>query len=151
MGVAFLVVLPVLVLAGHALMADSSHWAHLASYVLPQALLNTLLLLLGVGVVCAALGTGSAWLVTAYDFPGRSVLTWALLLPLAVPTYIVAFAYLDLMHPIGPVQTFLRAVLGFDSPRQFRLPDLRSLQGAIFVLGFVLYPYVYLATRVMFM
>ncbi|MNZ02573.1 putative 2-aminoethylphosphonate transport system permease protein PhnU [compost metagenome] len=151
MAVAFLVVLPVLVLAGHALMADSSHWAHLASYVLPQALLNTLLLLLGVGVVCAALGTGSAWLVTAYDFPGRSVLTWALLLPLAVPTYIVAFAYLDLMHPIGPVQTFLRAVLGYDSPRQFRLPDLRSLQGAIFVLGFVLYPYVYLATRVMFM
>lgn len=151
MAVAFLVVLPVLVLAGHALMADSSHWAHLASYVLPQALLNTLLLLFGVGVVCAALGTGSAWLVTAYDFPGRSVLTWALLLPLAVPTYIVAFAYLDLMHPIGPVQTFLRAVLGFDSPRQFRLPDLRSLQGAIFVLGFVLYPYVYLATRVMFM
>lgn len=151
MGVAFLVVLPVLVLAGHALMADSSHWAHLASYVLPQALLNTLLLLFGVGVVCAALGTGSAWLVTAYDFPGRSVLTWALLLPLAVPTYIVAFAYLDLMHPIGPVQTFLRAVLGYDSPRQFRLPDLRSLQGAIFVLGFVLYPYVYLATRVMFM
>lgn len=151
MAVAFLVVLPVLVLAGHALMADSSHWAHLASYVLPQALLNTLLLLFGVGVVCAALGTGSAWLVTAYDFPGRSVLTWALLLPLAVPTYIVAFAYLDLMHPIGPVQTFLRAVLGYDSPRQFRLPDLRSLQGAIFVLGFVLYPYVYLATRVMFM
>lgn len=151
MAVAFLVVLPVLVLAGHALMADSSHWAHLASYVLPQALLNTLLLLFGVGAVCAALGTGSAWLVTAYDFPGRSVLTWALLLPLAVPTYIVAFAYLDLMHPIGPVQTFLRAVLGYDSPRQFRLPDLRSLQGAIFVLGFVLYPYVYLATRVMFM
>ncbi len=151
MAVAFLVVLPVLVLAGHALMADSSHWAHLASYVLPQAMWNTLLLLLGVGIVCAALGTGSAWLVTAYDFPGRSVLTWALLLPLAVPTYIVAFAYLDLMHPIGPVQTFLRAVLGYDSPRQFRLPDLRSLQGAIFVLGFVLYPYVYLATRVMFM
>lgn len=151
MAVAFLVVLPVLVLAGHALIADSSHWAHLASYVLPQALLNTLLLLFGVGVVCAALGTGSAWLVTAYDFPGRSVLTWALLLPLAVPTYIVAFAYLDLMHPIGPVQTFLRAVLGYDSPREFRLPDLRSLQGAIFVLGFVLYPYVYLATRVMFM
>ena len=151
MAVAFLVVLPVLVLAGHAVMADSSHWAHLASYVLPQAMWNTLLLLLGVGIVCAALGTGSAWLVTAYDFPGRSVLTWALLLPLAVPTYIVAFAYLDLMHPIGPVQTFLRAVLGYDSPRQFRLPDLRSLQGAIFVLGFVLYPYVYLATRVMFM
>lgn len=151
MTVAFLVVLPVLVLGGHALMADSSHWVHLASYVLPQALWNTLLLLLGVGAICVALGTGSAWLVTAYDFPGRGLLTWALLLPLAVPTYIVAFAYLDLMHPIGPVQTFLRDILGYDSPRQFRLPDLRSLPGAIFVLGFVLYPYVYLATRVMFM
>lgn len=151
MAVAFLVVLPVLVLAGHALMADSSHWVHLASYVLPQALWNTLLLLLGVGAICVALGTGSAWLVTAYDFPGRGILTWALLLPLAVPTYIVAFAYLDLMHPIGPVQTFLRDILGYESPRQFRLPDLRSLPGAIFVLGFVLYPYVYLATRVMFM
>lgn len=151
MTVAFLVVLPVLVLAGHALMADSSHWIHLASYVLPQALWNTLLLLLGVGTICVALGTGSAWLVTAYDFPGRGILTWALLLPLAVPTYIVAFAYLDLMHPIGPVQTFLRDILGYDNPRQFRLPDLRSLPGAIFVLGFVLYPYVYLATRVMFM
>ena len=88
---------------------------------------------------------------TAYDFPGRSVLAWALLLPLAVPTYIVAFAYLDLLHPIGPIQTALRTLLGYDSPRQFRLPDLRSLQGAIFVLGFVLYPYVYLTTRAMFL
>ena len=68
-----------------------------------------------------------------------------------MPTYIIAFAYLDLLHPIGPIQTGLRAILGYDSPRQFRLPDLRSIQGAIFVLGFVLYPYVYLSTRVMFM
>ncbi len=119
--------------------------------MLPQALRNTVLLLLGVGLVCAVLGTGSAWLVTAYDFPGRGVLAWALLLPLAVPTYIVAFAYLDLLHPIGPIQTALRTLLGYDSPRQFRLPDLRSLQGAIFVLGFVLYPYVYLTTRAMFL
>ena len=89
--------------------------------------------------------------MTAYEFPTRRTLTWALLLPLAVPTYIIAFAYLDLLHPIGPIQTGLRAILGYDSPRQFRLPDLRSIQGAIFVLGFVLYPYVYLSTRVMFM
>ena len=112
---------------------------------------NTAWLLLGVGLVVTLLGTGTAWLVTAYDFPGRSWLTWALLLPMAVPTYIVAFAYLDLLHPIGPIQTALRAVLGYDGPRDFRLPDLRSLPGAIFVLGFVLYPYVYLSTRVMFM
>ncbi|AHV91093.1 binding--dependent transport system inner membrane component family protein [Bordetella holmesii ATCC 51541] len=89
--------------------------------------------------------------MAAYDFPSRNILVWALLLPLAVPTYIIAFAYLDLLHPIGPVQSVIRALLGYDSPRQFRLPDLRSLGGAIFVLGFVLYPYVYLSTRIMFM
>ena len=141
---------PLLTLGWWALGGDLAHWQHLASYVLPQALANTLILLAGVGALVALLGTGSAWLVTAYEFPTRRTLTWALLLPLAVPT-IIAFAYLDLLHPIGPIQTGLRAILGYDSPRQFRLPDLRSIQGAIFVLGFVLYPYVYLSTRVMFM
>lgn len=148
---ALVVLAPLVSLALHALGADVAHWAHLVDYVLPQALANTAWLLLGVGLVVTLLGTGTAWLVTAYDFPGRSWLTWALLLPMAVPTYIVAFAYLDLLHPIGPIQTALRAVLGYDGPRDFRLPDLRSLPGAIFVLGFVLYPYVYLSTRVMFM
>ena len=145
------VLAPVLTLVWWALGGDLSHWRHLATYVLPQALANTALLLAGVGVLVTLLGTGSAWLVTAYEFPSRRALTWALLLPLAVPTYIIAFAYLDLLHPIGPIQSAIRALLGYDSPRQFRLPDLRSIQGAIFVLGFVLYPYVYLSTRVMFM
>ncbi|MFY3679374.1 ABC transporter permease [Achromobacter xylosoxidans] len=145
------VLAPVLTLVWWALGGDLSHWRHLATYVLPQALANTAVLLAGVGVLVTLLGTGSAWLVTAYEFPSRRTLTWALLLPLAVPTYIIAFAYLDLLHPIGPIQSAIRALLGYDSPRQFRLPDLRSIQGAIFVLGFVLYPYVYLSTRVMFM
>ena len=149
--IALAVLAPLLTLGWWALGGDLAHWQHLASYVLPQALANTLILLAGVGALVALLGTGSAWLVTAYEFPTRRTLTWALLLPLAVPTYIIAFAYLDLLHPIGPIQTGLRAILGYDSPRQFRLPDLRSIQGAIFVLGFVLYPYVYLSTRVMFM
>ncbi len=144
------VLAPVLTLVWWALGGDLSHWRHLATYVLPQALANTAALLAGVGVLVTLLGTGSAWLVTAYEFPSRRTLTWALLLPLAVPTYIIAFAYLDLLHPIGPIQGAIRALLGYDSPRQFRLPDLRSIQGAIFVLGFVLYPYVYLSTRVMF-
>ncbi|GAB2907010.1 iron ABC transporter permease [Paralcaligenes sp. KSB-10] len=151
---AFLIVLcviaPIIALGGFAMEGSFAHWAHLLHYVLPEALGNTVLLLLGVGVLVTCLGTGSAWLVTAYEFPGSKVLSWALLLPLAVPTYIVAFAYLDILHPIGPIQTLLRDVLGYDSPRQFRLPDLRSLPGAIFLLGFVLYPYVYLSTRVMF-
>ncbi len=133
-----------------ALDGSLDHWSHLAQHVLPAALRNTVLLLLGVGILVACLGTGSAWLVTAYDFPSRRILLWALLLPLAVPTYIVAFAYLDILHPLGPVQGLLRDILGYDSPRQFRLPDLRALPGAIVLLGFVLYPYVYLSTRVMF-
>lgn len=145
------VLAPVLTLVWWAMGGDLSHWRHLATYVLPQALANTAMLLAGVCVLVTLLGTGSAWLVTAYEFPSRRALTWALLLPLAVPTYIIAFAYLDLLHPIGPIQSAIRALLGYDSPRQFRLPDLRSIQGAIFVLGFVLYPYVYLSTRVMFM
>ncbi len=148
--VAAVVISPLLALIAHAASGDGEHWAHLARYVLPDAAITTALLLLGVGALVVVLGTGSAWLVTAYAFPGRGVLSWALLLPLAVPTYIVAFAYLDLLHPIGPLQTALRALLGYDSPRQLRLPDARSLIGAIFVLGVVLYPYVYLTTRAMF-
>ncbi|MGJ7581281.1 ABC transporter permease [Variovorax sp. RHLX14] len=149
--VAIGVLAPVATLAWLALGADVSHWAHLFSYVLPDAALNTALLLAGVGTLVLLIGTGCAWLVSSTDFPGRRVLHWALLLPLAMPTYIVAFAYLDLLHPIGPIQGAIRWMLGYDSPRQFRLPDLRSMGGAIFVLGFVLYPYVYMTARAMFM
>ncbi|VCU69453.1 Sulfate transport system permease protein CysW [Pigmentiphaga humi] len=145
------VLVPVLSLAWLALGEDLSHWSHLVRHVLPDAARNTAVLLVGVGVLVLVVGTGCAWLVTAYEFPGRRVLHWALLLPLAMPAYIVAFAYLDLLHPIGPVQGALRALLGYDSPRQWRLPDLRSMGGAIFVLGFVLYPYVYITARAMFM
>ena len=145
------VLAPIVSLGWLALGADFSHWQDLVRYVLPDAALNTALLLTGVGLLVLLLGTGCAWLVTAYDFPGRRWLHWALLLPLAMPAYIVAFAYLDLLHPIGPVQGALRWLLGYDSPRQWRLPDLRSMGGAIFVLGFTLYPYVYMTARAMFM
>jgi iron(III) transport system permease protein len=101
--------------------------------------------------VVAMLGTGAAWLVTAFQFPGRKVLVWALLLPLAVPTYVVAYSYLDLLHPIGPIQSMIRTALGYSSPREFRLPDIRSMFGAILILGSVLYPYVYLSARHMFL
>lgn len=148
--IAIAVLAPVITLGWHAASGTTDHWAHLMSFVLPTAMRNTLLLLLGVGILVTFLGVGSAWLIAAHQFPTRRILSWALLLPLAVPTYIVAFAYLDILHPIGPVQTFIRDLLGYTSPRQFRLPDLRTLPGAIFLLGFVLYPYVYLSTRVMF-
>lgn len=151
MLVAAAMLLPLLSLVWTASQGSAGLWSHIAVHVLPQAALNTLLLLAGVGVLVVAIGTGTAWLVSAYDFPGRGLLSWALLLPLAVPTYIVAFAYLDLLHPLGPVQGALRALLGFDGPRDFRLPDPRSLPGCILLLGFVLYPYVYLTVRAMFL
>lgn len=148
--IVLLVLAPLLSLALYAIQGSFEHWGHLLQNVLPQATLNTLLLLAGVGVLVTCLGTGAAWLVSAYEFASRRWLTWALLLPLAVPTYIIAFAYIDLWHPIGPIQTLMRDVLGIESPRDLRLPDVRSLPGAIVLLGFVLYPYVYLSTRFMF-
>lgn len=148
--VAIGVLTPLATLAWLATQSDFSHWNNLAQYVLPAAIKNTFLLLLGVAAMVAVIGVGCAWAVTAWQFPGRKILSWALLLPLAMPTYIVAFAWLDILHPIGPLQSALRYLLGYDSPRQFRLPDIRSLGGAIILLGLVLYPYVYLTARAMF-
>ncbi|WP_449410069.1 ABC transporter permease [Methylobacterium komagatae] len=142
---------PVLSLAVAASEGTGELWPHLVAYVLPQALRDTALLLAGVGLMVIGLGAGAAWLVAAFDFPGRRFVEAALLLPLAVPTYVVAYAYLDLMHPLGPVQSGLRALFGLTSPRDLPFPDLRSLPGCILLLGFVLYPYVYLPTRALFL
>ncbi|OBZ94946.1 iron ABC transporter permease [Pararhizobium polonicum] len=150
-AVALFVVLPIVALFVQAIQGSAGLWSHLAITVLPVALWDTVVLLAGVGLVTAVIGTGTAWLVTAYAFPGRRLLEWALLLPLAVPTYIVAYAYLDILHPIGPVQGAVRWLLGYEGPRQFRLPDIRSMAGCILLLGFVLYPYVYIPTRAMFL
>ncbi|WP_422679942.1 ABC transporter permease [Chelatococcus albus] len=149
--IAGLVLAPIVALALIATQGSGDLWPHLAAYVLPTALHDTAILLLGVGLIVIVIGTGTAWLVTAYDFPGRAVLDWALLLPLAVPTYIIAFAYLDLLHPLGPVQGLLRAVLGIAHPRDLWFPDIRSLWGCVLLLGLVLYPYVYLSARAMFL
>ncbi|WP_431100083.1 ABC transporter permease [Roseateles noduli] len=148
--IALVVLAPLGALAWTALGAGAAHWAHLFEHVLPRAAAQTVTLLIGVGLLTAIVGTGCAWLVTRVDFPGRAVLRWALLLPLTVPTYIAAYSYVDLLHPIGPFQGAVRALLGFESPRQFRLPDARSMGGAVLVLSAVLYPYVYLSMRAMF-
>jgi iron(III) transport system permease protein len=149
--VAAIVLAPVIALVAIAAQGSGDLWPHLARYVLPQAVRDTSLLLAGVGTISAVVGVGTAWLVATCRFPGRSVFDWALLLPLAVPTYIVAFAYLDVLHPLGPIQTFARAILAIDDPRGFWLPEVRSLPGAVILLGFVLYPYVYLAARALFL
>lgn len=149
-AVAIAAAAPIAALALVASDAAPDHWSFLFQYVLPDALRQTAILLGGVGVLTAALGCALAWLVSAYEFPGRRMFDWALLLPLAVPTYVVAFAYLDLLHPVGPVQTAIRAMAGISDPRNLRLPDIRSAAGAVLLLTVVLYPYVFLAVRAMF-
>ena len=148
--VAALVLAPVTALAVIGSAGPGDLWPHLIANVLPTAFRVTALLLLGVGILVIAIGAGSAWLVTAYDFPGRRMLEWALLLPLAVPTYIIAFAYLDILHPIGPVRSTLRGLLGLAEPGSLWFPEIRSLAGCIVLFGLVLYPYVYLSTRALF-
>lgn len=149
--VSVLVLAPVVSLAVIAAQGSGDLWPHILAFVLPDALRQTVVLLLGVGVLVVALGASLAWVMTAYDFPGRRIFDWALLLPLATPTYIVAYAYLDLLHPIGPVQSGLRALLGISDPRGLWFPEVRSMAGCILLLSFVLYPYVYLSTRAVFL
>jgi len=149
--VALLALAPVAGLVYFAARGSGDLWPQLIRNVLPGAGLTTLLLLAGVGVLVATIGIGTAWLVAMFRFPGRSLFEWALLLPLAVPSYVMAFAYLDVVHPVGPVQRFLRGVLGITDPGGLPLPDIRSLGGAILLLGLILYPYVYLPVRALFL
>jgi iron(III) transport system permease protein len=131
--------LPVFALVWTALQGNNEIWDHLIRFVIPATLIDTFMLLFGVGFLTILIGTGSAWIVTAYQFRGRSILDWALLLPLAVPTYIIAYSYIDILHPIGPVQSLLRGGLGLDM-QQLWFPNIRSVWGGIFLLSFVLVP-----------
>lgn len=142
---------PVVALGLIAARGGAESFVHVLTYVAGPALVDTALLLGGVGVFVAAVGAPAAWFVTAYDFPGRRFAEAALLTPLALPAYVLAFAWLDLLHPIGPAQTALREALGYARPADLRLPDLRSLPGAVLVYGFALYPYVYIALRAAFL
>jgi iron(III) transport system permease protein len=143
------VVLPVISIALLALQPATDLWPHLLSYVLPRATLDTALLLAGVGVLATALGVGAAWIISSHDFPGRGLLIWLMPLPLAIPTYIGAYVYVDVFEPLGVVHNTLSLWL----PRQDALkllPSVRSLPGAIVIIALVLYPYVYLSARAMF-
>ncbi|MBC7582623.1 MAG: iron ABC transporter permease [Tardiphaga sp.] len=124
-------------------------WPHLVAYVLPQALGDTALLLLGVGIVTLGIGAGGAWLISTHDFAGRRLLIWLMPMPLAIPTYLAAYVYVDLFEPLGLVHQALAAAMPAGEAIGW-LPNLRSLPGAIFVIGLVLFPYVYLSARAMF-
>ena len=148
---ALLAVLPLVSLIVIAIGGETGDlWRHLIRYVIPTALWQTGLLLVGVAAVTVIVGVGTAWAVTTFSFPGRDALIWLLPLPLAIPTYIVAYVYVDILDALGPVQGALRAVFGWQSAADYWFPNVRSLGGAIFVIGFVLYPYVHLAARAMF-
>ncbi|MEI8152461.1 MAG: iron ABC transporter permease [Hyphomicrobiales bacterium] len=147
---AALVAAPLVNLVLIALRGDPELWPHLAAHVIPAAAINTGLLLAGVAAVSMAAGVGTAWIVTAYDFPSRGLMLWLLPLPLAFPTYIVAYVYADLLGAFGPVQSGLRALFGWGSAADHWFPNIRSLGGAVLIMGCVLYPYVYLAARAMF-
>lgn len=142
-----LVTLPVLSLPVIALSGTADNWSHLARTVLPRAAGTTLMLMAGVGLATATVGTLTAWLVTSFRFPGRRIFAWALVLPLAVPTYIAAYCFNELLHYVGPVQSGLRSLFGWTARSDYWFPDIRSPGGAVLVLSSVLYPYVFLTVR----
>lgn len=149
--VAALVSLPVIVVLG-SIFADAGEiWGHLVATVLPQYVLNSLGLMVGVAIGTLTLGVGTAWLVTMCRFSGSRLLEWALLLPLAAPAYLLAYTYTDVLDYFGPVQTALRTLFGWESATDYWFPNVRSLGGAIAMFSLTLYPYVYMLARVAFL
>lgn len=149
LALAALAGMPLAAIAWTSLAGGGETIADLARTVLPTYIANTALLMVLAGGFAAITGTGCAWLVAATAFPGRRLVGWALVLPLAVPAYIAAYIYADLLDFTGPVQTGLRAATGW-GPGDYAFPDIRSLTGGAFVLGIVLFPYVYLLARTAF-
>ncbi|MFM2044201.1 MAG: hypothetical protein RLY86_2777 [Pseudomonadota bacterium] len=150
LAVALLVALPVGIVLTRVFVPTDGVWSHLAATVLPRYLTNTALLMAGVGTGVLVIGVGTAWLVTMCRFPGRRVLEWALLLPMAMPAYVMAYTYTDLLQFVGPVQTALRETFGW-TRQDYWFPNIRSLGGAAAMLTLVLYPYVYLLARAAFL
>ena len=147
---ALFIAAPLLSVSYLALQPSGDIWHHLLTTVLSRYVITTIGLMLGVGIGTLLIGAGTAWLVTLCRFPGRRIFEWALLLPLAMPAYVVAYVYTDVFEYAGPVQTLLRAIFGWESSRDYWFPEIRSLGGAIFVMTVTLYPYVYLLARVAF-
>ena len=147
MLVAALASLPLFAILWLALDADREFWPHLARTLLPDLAQTTLLLMLGVGIGVAVTGVSTAWLVSLCRFPGRRFFEWALLLPFAMPAYLVAYTYVDFLEFAGPVQSWIRGIAGWTRPQDYRFPEIRSLGGAILVLSLTFYPYVYLSAR----
>lgn len=145
--IAATVLAPIVAVAVIALFPTENIWPHLISSTLPRYLRTTLVLMVSVGALAAVMGTVSAWLIARYRFPLSGLLEWALLLPLAIPAYVGAYALVDFLEYAGPVQTALRELFGWRNARDYWFPEVRSLGMAIIVLSAALYPYVYLLAR----
>lgn len=150
-GVAAIVCLPLLSVVWLAFFPEENIWPHLFNTVLSSYVVNTLLLMIGVAVGTLLIGVSCAWLVTHHEFPGRKIFNWALLLPFAVPAYVIAYVYTDLLEFSGPVQSLLRDLFGWKLASDYYFPKIRTLPGAIVMMVLVLYPYVYLLARAAFL
>ena len=148
--IAAVVLAPLVAVIWFAFSPSDNIWPHLLRTTLPRYLGNTAILMAGTGLLTAVVGTGCAWLVTMYRFPGRAWLQWALLMPLAVPAYIGAYALVDFLDYAGPVQTALRDTFGWASARDYWFPQIRTRWAAVLVISAALYPYVYLLARAAF-
>ena len=149
--IAFIVALPVLTVLALALFPTENIWPHLWETVLPGYVITTLELLAGAAIGTMLIGVSAAWLITMCSFPGRRIFEWALVLPLAMPAYVVAYVYTDILEYAGPVQVLLRDLFGWNTSRDYWFPEIRSLGGAIVVMTMTLYPYVYLLARSAFL
>lgn len=145
------VILPIVTVIYMAFTPGDDIWAHLLSTVMPNYVTTTLTLMVGVGLGTMIIGVGTAWLVSMCRFPGKTVFVWALLLPLAMPAYVIAYVYTDILEYSGPLQVLLREAFGWTTRRDYWFPEIRSTGGAITMMTMVLYPYVYILSRAAFL
>ena len=150
-AIAVLFSIPVIAIGLSLFQADSGAWAHIRATTLTDLLTNSLLLVLLVAAGAGVIGTSTAWLASRYDWRGRRQLEWLLVLPLAMPAYVTAYAYTDLLQYAGPVQTWLREFFAWQAKSDYWFFEIRSLGGAAALLTLALYPYVYLLARVAFL
>lgn len=146
-----IVALPVLSVVYLAFFPEENIWPHLINTTLPRYLTTTVQLMIGVALITLVVGLSSAWAVTMCEFPGRKFFEWAMLLPFAVPAYVIAYVYTSLLDYAGPVQGALRDWFGWTSAADYWFPAIRSLEGATLMIGLVVYPYVYLLARAAFL
>ena len=149
-GTALILSIPILTIAFSVLEPPGENWQHLKDTVLQEYIVNSMLLTCGVGIGTLLIGVSTAWLTAMCSFPGKNLFVWLLLLPLAMPAYIVAYTYTGMFDFAGPVQTMFRGWTGW-SYRDYYFPQIRSMGGAITILSLVLYPYVYLLGRSTFL